>query len=68
MGDGATCAWAMTPEQIKEWNASAGGEVTTTQFLEPCPWCDGTGGEPMAPCQRCNGDGEILVTRREERF
>jgi hypothetical protein len=20
MGDGATCAWAMTPEQIKEWN------------------------------------------------
>jgi DnaJ-class molecular chaperone len=26
-----------------------------------CPWCDGTGGEPMQPCRRCNGDGDIAI-------
>lgn len=27
--------------------------------FDACPWCDGTGGEAMAPCRRCNGDGLI---------
>lgn len=26
---------------------------------QPCPWCDGTGGEAMNPCRRCNGNGDI---------
>lgn len=41
-------------------NSMAGvGTSPNERDRQPCPWCDGTGGEAMNPCRRCNGNGDI---------